>query len=136
MASRSGDMRRLLNVCAAAVDLLVQEASEPQQERQNGAPSHTSQHAQTSQSGHEISGVPECFMEFPLRIAYLPTHYIPAADQGGQAEPAPAMSLPRLVGIAPMFRAICQLQGGATPPWSPFFACLLRCLFLDFLSTI
>ena len=33
MASRSGDMRRLLDVCAAAVDLVVQEASEPQHEQ-------------------------------------------------------------------------------------------------------
>ena len=30
MASRSGDMRRLLDACTAAVDLLVQDATEPQ----------------------------------------------------------------------------------------------------------
>ena len=58
MASRSGDMRRLLDACAAAVDLLVQEASEPQQDPQNGVPSNISQHAQMSVRGHEIS-VPE-----------------------------------------------------------------------------
>ena len=55
MASRSGDMRRLLDACAAAVDLLVQEASEPQQEPQNGVPSHISQLTQMSVHGHEIS---------------------------------------------------------------------------------
>ena len=55
MASRSGDMRRLLDACAAAVDLLVQEAFEPQQDPQNGGPSHISQHTQMSACGHGIS---------------------------------------------------------------------------------
>lgn len=55
MASRSGDMRRLLDACAAAVDMLVQEASELQQEPQNGAPSGLSQHAHMSERCHEIS---------------------------------------------------------------------------------
>ena len=36
VASRSGDMRRLLDACAAAVDLVVQEASDPQPEQANG----------------------------------------------------------------------------------------------------
>lgn len=38
LASRSGDMRRLLDACAAAVDLVVQEASEPQPEQASGEP--------------------------------------------------------------------------------------------------
>ena len=69
MASRSGDMRRLLDACAAAVDLLVQEASEPQQDPQSGAPSHTCQHMQMSVHGLENS-VPECLMELSPGIAW------------------------------------------------------------------
>lgn len=69
MASRSGDMRRLLDACAAAVDLIVQEASEQQPEQNKGD----------------------------------------GAMSEAAAAPAPQ---PKLVGIAPMFRAISQLQGG------------------------
>ena len=69
MASRSGDMRRLLDACAAAVDLVVQEASEQQPEQNKGD----------------------------------------GAMSDAAAAPAPQ---PKLVGIAPMFRAISQLQGG------------------------
>ncbi len=36
MASRSGDMRRLLDACTAAVDLLVQDAIEQQSEHAKG----------------------------------------------------------------------------------------------------
>ena len=36
MASRSGDMRRLLDACTAAVDLLVQDAAEQQTEQDIG----------------------------------------------------------------------------------------------------
>ncbi|CAL5228465.1 g11605 [Coccomyxa viridis] len=69
MASRSGDMRRLLDACTAAVDLLVQDATEQQSEHAKG-------------------------------------------DALGQ-DSGPAVPQPKLVGIAPMFRAISQLQGGS-----------------------
>ena len=61
-------MRRLLDACAAAVDLVVQEASEQQPEQNKG--------------------------------------------DGAMSEAAAPAPLPKLVGIAPMFRAISQLQGG------------------------
>ena len=40
MASRSGDMRRLLDACTAAVDLLVQDAAEQQNEHAKGEICH------------------------------------------------------------------------------------------------
>lgn len=60
-------------------------------------------------------------------VLCLLTHCVCVAGEGGQAEAAPAA--PRLVGIAPMFRAICQLQGGATPLWACYIACLLHSRF-------
>jgi hypothetical protein len=45
MACRSGDMRRLLDVCAAAVDLIVLEASELQHEQAKGVRSNICNHS-------------------------------------------------------------------------------------------
>ena len=116
MASRSGDMRRLLDVCAAAVDLVVQEASEPQPEQ---AKSMCTDSCNRSDSLFVVLAGSclwlMCMQHICTSDLSISAELLLAvcSGEGETSEPAMApVPAPKVVGIAPMFRAISQLQGG------------------------